>query len=158
MPELQEMEWPDTVSLEEMNWGPIAIVQQFQAMSKPYRRVVLVCALQRPHREIGDITCFRWPGILPSDEQIQACIGDAVTGVVSIENLLVIGEHFDIWPDELYILDMEPGPEESGPTLTPQMSEHVPELLKNIRHFSLKNEPEIPTLNYAFTDISQPMP
>lgn len=152
---LEEIEWPEKVTVEEMHWGPIAIVQKFQAQSESYKRVVMVCALQRPGREIGEITCFRWQGTLPSEEQIQARIGDAVTGVVSVENLLVIGEHFDIWPDELFVIDMEPGPEESGPNLTPKMEAKVPELLETVKHFSLKNEPEIGTLDYRFTDIPE---
>ena len=31
MARLQEDPWPDAVSIKEMNWGPIAIVQDFQA-------------------------------------------------------------------------------------------------------------------------------
>jgi hypothetical protein len=154
-PRLEEIEWPAKIRVEELNWGPIAIVQKFQALSESYKRVVMICALQRPGRDIGEITCFRWQSALPSEEQIQAGIGDAVTGVVSLENLLVIGEYFDIWPDELFIIDMEPGPEESGPNLTPQMEAKVPELLETVKHFCLKNEPEIATLNYSFTDITE---
>lgn len=152
-PQLEELEWPEVVDIKEMNWGPIAITQEFESMGVPYSKVVFLCALERPGREVGEITCFKWNGLLPSEKQIQACIGDAVTGVVSIENLLIIGEHFDIWPQEVYVVDVEPGPEQSGPHLTPKMEAQIPAVVDSVRTLSLENEAEIPTLDYKFIDV-----
>ena len=115
---LQTLSWAENVEVEEMNWGPIAIVQKFQSLQTPYRRVILLAAIERPGRNIGDIDVFRWMGSLPDEEMIQACIGDAVTGVISVENLLIIGEHFKIWPAETFIVDVEPGPETAGVEFT----------------------------------------
>ena len=39
-----------------------------------------------------------------------ARIAEAVMGVVSLENLVVIGEHFKIWPDDVRVVEIEPGP------------------------------------------------
>ena len=136
--DLRQMEWPYTVTVEEMNWGPIAIVQQFQAMATPYDRVVILTAIERAGREVGAISIYRWMGGLPSPEQIQACVGDAVTGVISAENLLVIGEHFKIWPQEVYLVDVEPGPEQAGPALTPVVEAVVPEILRVVRRIGLQ--------------------
>ena len=30
-----------------------------------------------------------------------------MTGIISVDNLLVIGEHFQIWPDELIVIEVE---------------------------------------------------
>jgi hypothetical protein len=155
-PRIEALEWPDRVTVDEMNWGPIAITQKFQTMDEPYDRVVMVCALERPQREIGDITCYRWQGKLPSEKQIQACVGDAVTGVTSVENLLIIGEYFKIWPDEVFILDVEPGPEKSGPHLTPEVETVIPEIMDAIKILSLEKDPEIATFNYEFMDVLIP--
>ena len=140
---LREMDWPERVTIEEMNWGPIAIVQQFQAMAEPYDRVVLLVAVERPKRSIGELTLFRWTGELPDKTKIQACIGDAVTGVISVENLLVIGEFFQIWPKEVFLLDVEPGPEQAGMELSAELKNRVPEILQAIQRVSLEGTPVI---------------
>ncbi|SDB33992.1 hypothetical protein SAMN03097699_0790 [Flavobacteriaceae bacterium MAR_2010_188] len=138
LPNIMEMDWPENVVVEEMNWGPIAIVQYFQTLEIPFERIVFLVAIERPYRKIGDITLFQWKGELPSETQIQACIGDAATGVISVENLLVIGEFFKIWPKELYLLDVEPGPEAAGEFLTSEIQERVPKILIELKNISLQ--------------------
>lgn len=130
--ELQAKDWAKHITIEEMNWGPIAIVQWFQSLDKPFDRVVLFTAIERAKREIGDVSIFRWGGRTPNDKGIQACIGDAVTGVISPENLLIIGEHFKIWPEEVFIVDVEPGPEKAGTTLTTEVGERVVEYMDTL--------------------------
>lgn len=130
LPQLKEIHWPDNVIIEEMNWGPIAIVQYFQTLKIPFDRVIFLVAIERSSRNIGEIDLYRWMGYLPDETQIQACVGDAATGVISVENLLVIGEYFKIWPKEVYLLDVEPGPEQAGEYLTAEVSEKIPEILR----------------------------
>ena len=129
---IKQMEWAKNVVVEEMNWGPIAIVQWFQTLATPFDRVVLFTAIQRPKRKIGDITIFKWGGGVPNDREVQARVGDAVTGVISPENLLIIGEYFKIWPKEVYLVDVEPGPEKAGETLTTSVGERVMEYLETL--------------------------
>ena len=128
---INEQDWVAYVDVQEMNWGPIAIVQQFQTDEHKFDRIVFFTAIER-QRKIGAYTIFKWGGRQPSDEDVQACIGDAVTGVISSENLLIIGEHFKIWPDEVYLFDVEPGPEQAGETLTPEVGVHVTDYLKRM--------------------------
>lgn len=133
LPQLKALDWPQNVQVDELNWGPIAVVQQFQALKRPYDRVVLLTAVNRPSRKVGEISIFKWQGELPDEKQIQACVGDAATGVISIENLLVIGEYFKIWPKELFVVDVEPGEEQAGDKLTPEMAEKIPDILGVIK-------------------------
>jgi hypothetical protein len=141
LPDIRQIDWPDAVVVEEMNWGPIAIVQYFQTLQTPFDRVVFLVAIERPNRKIGDIDIFQWKGGLPSETQIQACVGDAATGVISVENLLIIGEYFKIWPKELYLVDVEPGPESAGEHLTESVRRKVPEVLKTLRKIVLNGIP-----------------
>ncbi len=133
LPMLQTLQWPAGVEVEEMNWGPIAIVQRFQTLPSPYDRIILLAAIERPKRKIGEIDVFRWMGRLPDEDMIQACVGDAVTGVISVENLLIIGEYFKIWPDETLIIDVEPGPEIAGIEFTVEMQKVIPDFIQIIR-------------------------
>ncbi|WP_387964009.1 hypothetical protein [Geojedonia litorea] len=138
LPEIQSVNWPDSVEIEEMNWGPIAIVQYFQTLKISFDRVIFLVAIERPNREIGDITIFQWNGGLPTSTQIQACIGDAATGVISVENLLIIGEFFKIWPKDVYLIDVEPGPEQGGEYLTEAVERKIPEILYTLERITLQ--------------------
>jgi hypothetical protein len=139
LPQLEKMQWKEGVEVDELNWGPIAIVQKFQSLHTPYDRVILIAAIERPERKIGDITVYKWMGKLPDEELIQRCIGDAVTGVISVENLLIIGEHFKIWKGETYVVDVEPGPEEAGEDFTDEMQQVIPDLILTLQVLSSKN-------------------
>lgn len=130
LPQLQSISWNGSVTVEEMNWGPIAIVQYFQTLKSSFDRVIFLVAIERPERKIGDISIYQWLGHLPSEKQIQACVGDAATGVISVENLLVIGEHFKIWPEEVFLVDVEPGAEQAGEHLTVEVNAKIPEILR----------------------------
>lgn len=109
-PELKEcldsMTWRYPVDIKEMNWGPVAIVQDFQANKISYNRVVLIAAVQRG-RAFGSVIPRRWTGGKLPVMAVQDRIFEAVTGIVSVDNLLVIGAHFEIWPDEVIVIEVE---------------------------------------------------
>jgi hypothetical protein len=140
LPQLKKMDWPAQVTVEEMNWGPIAIVQYFQTLEIPFDRIVFLVAIERPDRKIGNIDLFQWRGGLPSETQIQACIGDAATGVISIDNLLIIGEFFKIWPKEVYLIDVEPGPETAGEHLTEEVNRQFSQILRDIHRIAYNGD------------------
>ncbi|MGI9541914.1 MAG: hypothetical protein ACR2MX_01570 [Cyclobacteriaceae bacterium] len=150
MPVLKEMEWPNGVDLEEMNWGPIAIVQQFETMAEPYDRVVILTAMHQESRQVGTITIHKWAGGLPDEENIQARIGDAVTGVISVENLLIIGEYFKIWPKEVYIIDVEPGPEKAGPELDEIVQDKANEIIAVVKQAGIEGSYQNQELSFIF--------
>ena len=152
MPQLQKMIWVPGVDVDELNWGPIAIVQKFQSFSTAYDCVILLSAIERPDRKIGDITVFKWMGKLPDEEMIQRCIGDAVTGVISVENLLIIGEYFKIWPKETFFVDVEPGPEEAGENFTEAMQQAIPDLILTLQHLSGSNSKELINFKTLYGD------
>ena len=110
-PELKErletIEWSEhQVDIKEMNWGPVAIVQDFQASDVSYDRMVLIAAVARGGKT-GAVTCRQWIGGELGVMAVQERIFEAVTGIISVDNLLVIGEHFGIWPRELIVIEVE---------------------------------------------------
>ena len=106
MERLQAMPWPDGVEIREMNWGPVAIVQDFQAQQRKPARVVLVGALDRGLAE-GTVSCRRWTGGTLAPDAVQRRMFEAVTGVISLDNLLVIGTHFGVWPEETFSVELQ---------------------------------------------------
>ena len=134
---LKDLSLPNHIKVDELNWGPVAVVQMFQAEELPFEKVIILCAVEREGREIGEIDVFQWQGDLPDEEQIQACVGDAATGVISVENLLVIGEYFKVWKDEVYLVDVEPGPEVAGEQWTEEMQNAIPDIISTIKRLAL---------------------
>lgn len=106
MARLQAGPWPDEVSIKEMNWGPIAIVQDFQASAEKYDRVVLVGAVDRGLAP-GTVSCRRWAGGVLDTLAVQRRVFEAVTGVIGLDNLLIIGAHFGVWPAELITVEVQ---------------------------------------------------
>ena len=111
MQRLQTITWPMNVVIKEMNWGPIAIVQDLQADQTdlvPYDRVVLVSAVDRGTKEVGRVSCRHWHGAAELEPAaVQQRVYEGVTGIISVDNLLVIGEYFKVWPDEVITVEVE---------------------------------------------------
>lgn len=104
---LDNISWHEIdVSIKEMNWGPIAIVQDFQASSIQYDRIVLIAGVDRGLPP-GSVTCRHWLGGKLDNSAVQDRIFEAVTGVINLDNLLVIGEHFKIWPEQLITIEIQ---------------------------------------------------
>ena len=99
---------PD-VLVEDTSYNPIAIVQwlESETAENQFDRVVLIGAVQR-FRAPGAITAYRWDGALPPDEQVQQAITEAVTGVIALENTVVIAGYFHVLPLAVVIVEIEP--------------------------------------------------
>lgn len=97
--------WPKDACIQEMNWGPVAIVQDLEARASRPERVVLVTAVDRG-LPAGTIQCRRWMGGPMDTQELQARMFEAVTGVIHVDNLLAIGQHFGIWPDEVITVEV----------------------------------------------------
>ncbi len=106
MERLQAGPWPDGISIKELNWGPIAIVQDFQASAEKYDRVILVGAVDRGLAP-GTVSCHSWAGGVLDPLAVQRRVFEAVTGVISLDNLLIIGAHFGVWPEELITVEAQ---------------------------------------------------
>ncbi len=97
---------PDVV-VENMTWGPIHVVQRFQdeGAVRP-RRIVLVGAAAVSELP-GLVHGFRWTGGSVPASAMQERIYEAVTGVVDLENTLIIGSHFEVWPQDVFGVEVD---------------------------------------------------
>ncbi len=95
------------IVVENMSWGPIHIVQRFQdeGAARPHRFVLVGAAAvcSRP----GRVRAFRWKGGSLPAAAMQERMYEAVTGIIDIENTLIIGTHFDIWPHDIYSVEVD---------------------------------------------------
>ncbi len=132
VPQLAELTWPAGVEVDDWSFGPIAVVQRLQDRPGFYKRLVLISAVQRG-REPGGVYAYRWNGQLPDPEEIQARIGEAVTGVISLDNLLIIAEHFKVLPPEVYVIEVEPEDINWGQGFTPRVAVAIGQVVEKVR-------------------------
>jgi hydrogenase maturation protease len=109
-------QWPEGVSVEDLSYGPIAVVQRLQddPPSHRFERAVIVSAVERSGRAPGALTVYRWDGALPGTEEIQAAVSEAVTGVIAMDNTLIIGRRFAALPSEVIVVELQPATGEYG--------------------------------------------
>jgi len=117
--------WPVGVSVEDLSYNPIAVVQRLQD-DPPDRRfdlAVIIGALPRPGRLPGTLSVYRWDNVMPGPERIHEAVTEAVTGIISLDNTLVVARHFDALPATVVVVDLEPDAHEFGSDLTPAAAE-----------------------------------
>ena len=93
--------------VENMTWGPIHIVQRFQEPhAERFERVVLVGAASNAPTP-GAVQAYRWRGGSLPEVELQERVYEGITGVVDIENTLVIGDYFGVWPEETFSVEAD---------------------------------------------------
>ncbi len=111
---MQEMEWPEDVQIEDFGWGPISILHWFEeSPGRKFERAIFVGAIERG-REPGELYIYPWLAEKPDPEVVQERISEALTGVISLENLLIIAQHFDALPSDTTVIELEPVEQEWG--------------------------------------------
>ena len=98
------------VTIENFTWSPVHIVQRFEnnEMPKPERMVLI--GLSATTITPGNVTACQWRGGKATELAVQERVYEAVTGIVDLENTLMIGEYFKAWPTECFTIeaDMQP--------------------------------------------------
>jgi hydrogenase maturation protease len=118
------------IEVEDVSYHPVGLSQNLQERPD-YDRVVLVASVARG-REPGTVTSYRWDGRLPDDEEIQARVSEAVTGVISLDNTLIVCGALGGFPDDIRVVEVEPASEQWGEELTPEVEERLPEIVEAV--------------------------
>lgn len=139
---LSNWEAPPTVSVEDLSYNPIAVCQRLddEAPAERFTRMVIVSAVCRGTRPAGSVHCYRWDRRLPSDEEVQDAVTDAVTGIIALENTLVIIGYFGALPAETIVVEIEPEAHEFGATLSDAVREVFDSVCERIKLFATDDE------------------
>lgn len=137
VPRLQQLDWPPGVEIDDLSFGPIAVVQRFQDRPGYYDRIVFVAGVERG-RSPGQVHCYRWAGELPDDEEVQQRVNEAVTGVISLDNLLIIAGRFGVLPPDVRVVELEPEDTGWGPGFTPPVEAALSEMIDTVRRVALE--------------------
>jgi hydrogenase maturation protease len=117
-------EWPAGVSVEDLSYNPVAVVQRLQDEPKDdgFCLAILIGAMQRSGRAPGTLSVYRWDNVLPGADDIHDAITEAVTGIISLDNTLVVARHFNALPPTVVVVELEPDAHEHGDSLTPAVA------------------------------------
>lgn len=129
---LQKLTWPVGVEIEDLSYGPIGVMHNLDDRP-PYQRLILVAGVKRD-RAPAQVYSYRWEHQLPDAEEIQARVSEAVTGVISLDNLLIIGSYFKKLPRDVIIIEVEAIDDNWGEELTPSIEELLPKVIEEIHN------------------------
>jgi len=82
------------------------------------------------------VRCYCWAGVLPALEEIQARVAEAVTGVIDLDNLLIVAQQFGVLPAEVFVVEVQPVVSEFGLEPSPAVAALLPEVRRLIRVFA----------------------
>ena len=119
--------WPDGVEVEDLSYNPVAVAQRLddELKSQAFDRVIFIGAVSRGRRPIGSISVYRWDGELPSAERVQAAVAEAITGVIALDNTLIVCRQLGALPSDVVVIEVEPKTEEFGDAFTPEVGAAV---------------------------------
>ena len=130
---MQEMDWPADVCVEDFGWGPISILHWFEeSPGRKFERAIFAGAIERG-RKPGNLYTYAWLADKPDPEVVQERISEALTGVISLENLLIIAQHFDALPPDTTVIELEPVEQEWGSDLSETGRQRMAETIDWIR-------------------------
>jgi len=124
---IKDQPWPAGVEVEDLSYGPIGVMHNLDARP-PYERMLLVGGVERG-RQPGEISCYEWNHRLPDAEEIQARVAEAVTGVISLDNLLIIATYFGKLPKDVFVVEVQARDEGFGEAFSAAVRKAVPEVI-----------------------------
>ena len=118
------------IEIEDVSYHPVGLAQNLQERP-PYDRLVLVSAVRRG-RPPGSVTSYRWDGVLPTTAEIQERVSEAVTGVVSLDNTLIVCGALGGMPVDVRVVEIEPADDGWGEGFSPEVEQRLPEVLEAV--------------------------
>ena len=132
--------WPDGIEVEDLSYAPIAIVQRWTE-ARP-DRLILIGAVARGDRPAGILCRYCSTGVLPEPEEIQFRVGEALTGVISLDNLLIVTRAFDALPRDVEVIEVEPADQGWGDGLSAPLSEAMTAVIEVLRVEAGRGQPD----------------
>ena len=129
---LAAMEWQDGVDIRQLDYGALYVAQDLADATPPYDRLVQVAGVERG-RPPGRVYRRRWQGGLPGPDEIQERIREAGAGVVDVDHLLIIAQHFGALPPDVVVLELEPVDARGGDGLSPEALDQLPRVVDLVR-------------------------
>lgn len=130
--QLQGRDWPPGVEIDDWSFGPLDAVYRLNDAKPPFDKVVFFGAIDRG-RPPGTVVRRVWDkSEIPGPDVIQERIGEAISGVISLDNLVFVCAALGALP-ECILLEVEPTPDQSfSDEFSPELEAAIPVLLRYI--------------------------
>jgi len=102
------------ISVENFTWSPVHIVQRFENNEMPRPDRIVLVGAAAVTRKPGAVEAYRWTGGSAPELAVQDRVYEAVTGIVDLENTLMIGEYFKAWPKDCFTVEADFQPDAFG--------------------------------------------
>ncbi|MDQ6776904.1 MAG: hydrogenase maturation protease [Actinomycetota bacterium] len=114
------------VEVEDLGYHPIGFKQNLDDRP-PYDRIIFVAGIARG-RAPGTVEAYSWDHALPDEREIQDRVSEAVTGIISLDNLLIVTEALGTLPDDVRVVEAEPADENWGEGFSPEIEAKLTEI------------------------------
>ena len=132
--------WPAGVDIEDLSYGPVAVAQTLEDAKPAYARIVFVAAVDRGLPP-GSLRWYRWDGVMPGPDEVQARVGQAITGIVDLDNLLVVVRQFGALPPAVFVVEVQPENQEFGVTFSDTIESQLDDIARIAR--ALADDPGV---------------
>ena len=141
--ELLKLEWPTNVTVDDYSFGAIGMM--FRLEEELFERALFITSEVRG-REPGSLHLYRAQVEKSPMELFQTAMNEAGSGVIAVDLLLVVAEHFNALPRETYVLEAEVFEEDGGDGLSAPLTAHYPRVLEVARAFAAGESFDVPVL------------
>ncbi len=128
---LLPLTWPPGVEVEDLSYGPMDVI--FRLREAHFARLCIVGAATELAVVPGQVHWRRWHYQPEPPAMIQERVAEAVTGVISLENLLVICAHFAALPPEVTVIEIAPGDDGWGDEFSPAVARSIADVVARLR-------------------------
>jgi len=128
--QLQREDLGPDVGVEELHYGAVAVAQRLQELRPD--TLVLISAVRRD-RAPGTVERRRVDPPQLTTEQLQAAVGDAVTGYVHLDLIVEVATGFGVLPPRTVAVEVEPEKTGSGEGLSPSAQVGLATALELVR-------------------------
>lgn len=125
--------WPAEVEVADLSYNPIAVFQQIRQQA--YQRLILIGAVARG-RPRGTYAVYRPTGALPEADEIQARIVESGSGIISLDNVVIIARYFGALPADTRLIEIEPVEDGWGRDLSPEARAALDRALALVRRLA----------------------
>ena len=133
---LRAESWPEGILVEDLSYGPVHVVQRLSDARPPFRRLIVVGAVERG-RAPGTIVAYRWDGALPDTDEIQTRVVESLTGIVGLDNLLIVTAALAAPAPVIFVVEVEPVVEALGDAFSAPVALALPRAARLVRGIAL---------------------
>ena len=128
---LRRTHWPIGVDIEDLSAGAIHEVHVLQSRP-PYDAAILISGVRRGG-PAGTVRIYAWDHAQRTVDEIQERVSEALVGIIGLDTLLTVLDHFKALPADTRIVEVEPCDEDWGPDLSTPVDSVMAEVERMVR-------------------------